>query len=417
MTSGRASAARTAVLRERLRAAFWLIPALCCTGALLFGVALPELDQLVADDVPFLFAGGPDGARSLLSSIATSMISFTGLVFSITVVSLQLASGQFSPRVLRSFLRSRVTQTSLGVFIATALYALVVLRSVRGNVGVEPYVPQVAVTAAAALLVVSFALFIVYISHITRSLQLSTIVENVRRDTAQLLDRRDGADRRADGGNGHAPGRPAAGPGRQVTAPRPGYLVGVDVPALVAEAARSDVQLVVAVPLGDYLAEGMPLVTVHGEGLTRVDDGRLRRGLPLGGERSMAQDVAFGFRQLVDIAEKALSPGVNDPTTAVQALDALHDLLRRLVVRPDPQREHLDDAGTPRVRTRERAFAGYLDLALDEVLQYGGDAGQVVARVRRLLEDLRTAAVPEHLPAILAKLAALPPARVGQPDR
>jgi uncharacterized membrane protein len=412
-SAARKAAARTSQLRERVRSAFWLIPSLCCSGALALGIALPELDQLVADDLPFLFAGGPDGARSLLSSIATSMISFTGLVFSITVVSLQLASGQFSPRVLRSFLRSRVTQTALGVFIATALYALVVLRSVRGNVGVEPYVPQLAVTTAAALLVVSFVLFIAYISHITRSLQLSTIVENVRRETVRLL----GDGERSAAGDERGQGLPLAGLGRWVAARRPGHLVGVDVPSLVAEAARCDVQLVVAVPLGAHLAEGMPLVAVHGEGPARVDDDRLRRFLPLGGERTMAQDVAFGFRQLVDIAEKALSPGINDPTTAVQALDALHDLLRRLAARPDPASGHVDDAGTLRLRTRERGFAGYLDLALDEVLRYGADSVQVVPRVRGLLEDLLTAALPEHLPAVQAKLAALPPAPLGRADR
>jgi uncharacterized membrane protein len=212
-------------------------------------------------------------------------------------------------------------------------------------------------------------------------------------------------------------GRPVPGPGRHVAAARPGYLVGLDVPALVAEAVRCDVQLVVTVPLGAFLAEGMPILSVHGESPGRVHEDRLRRALPLGRKRTMAQDVAFGFRQLVDIADKALSPGVNDPTTAVQALDALHDLLRRLAARGDPARDHLDDTGTLRVRTRERGFTGHLDLALDEVVQYGGDSDQVVARVRWLLEDLLTAATAEHLPAVQAKLAAMPSAQVDQADR
>ena len=417
--AGRSRATRLALVRERLRSAFWLLPALCCATALVLGVALPELDELVADDVPFLFAGGPDGARSLLSSIATSMISFTGLVFSITVVSLQLASGQYSPRVLRSFLSSRITQGTLGVFLATALYALVVLRNVRGNVGVEPYVPQLAVTAAALLLLVSFVLFIVYVSHITRALQLSTIVDNVRRDAVRLIERPAGW--RSSGGpqreRGTA-GQLVPSPGRPVAASSSGYLIGVDVPALVSEAARCDVQLVVAAPLGAFVVAGMPLLTVHGEAPAaqgedaaderKVQEARLRRALTLGGERTTAQDLAFGLRQLADIAAKALSPGINDPTTAVQALDAAHDLLRRLAVRPEPVQDHVDDAGTLRVRTQEREFRDQLDLALDEALQYGAESGQVVTRIRRLLEDLLTAARPEHLPAVRAKLAEVP---------
>lgn len=384
---------------KALASRFWVIPALCCAAALAAGLVLPELDELVGDEVTFLFTGGPAGARSLLSAITTSMISVTGLVFSITVVVLQLASSQFSPRVLRTFLKSRVTQWTLGVFTATFLYALVVLRSVRGGDGIEPFVPPLAVTGAFVLVLVSVGLFLAYIQHITQAIRASTIVANVGAETLELIDRL-----RDDSG-----GAPAAVPGPStgtVSSARGGVVTSLDQDALVCAAERADLVLAMLVQVGQFVARGMPVVAVHG-GTGELDEDAVRDAVRLAPDRDMDADIAFGLRQLVDIAERALSPGINDPTTAVQALDQVHDILRRLAVLPDPSVVRLDAAGVPRLLLLEPRFTDLLDLALDEILQYGHDAIPVQQRVDELLADLHLAARTGHRPAIAAKRARL----------
>jgi uncharacterized membrane protein len=153
-----------------LRRRFWAIPLLCATIATALGLGLTALDEGLDTSftMPFLFEGGPEGARAVLSAVITSMIAFTGLVFSITIVVLQLTSSQFSPRVLRTFLRDWVNQLSLGVFVATFVYALVVLRAVRGTSQVDPFVPQVSVTVAFGFVLASVVVFLVYINHIAQ---------------------------------------------------------------------------------------------------------------------------------------------------------------------------------------------------------------------------------------------------------
>lgn len=395
--------ARVAALREFLAARFWVIPAACCSVAFVLGLVLPEVDERLADDVPLLFGGGPDGARSLLSAITTSMISVTGLVFSITVVVLQLASSQFSPRILRTFLSSRLTQLTLGVFTATFLYSIVVLRSVRGDeASGDEFVPQLSVTGSFVLVLASVGLFLAYIHHITQSIRVSNVVSAVGAEARSTIERvrgeRDATQRDAT----RSADLPAGGPvSRFVHSPEHGVLVRVNADDLVELARQHGVQLDLLLPVGDFAAEGMPLVAVHGvaDGLA---DQQVWAALALAPERTMEQDVAFGFRQLVDIAEKALSPGVNDPTTAVQALDEMHDLLRRLAAAPDPRPARRDDAGVARLVLPERNFAELLSLAFDEIVHYGADSQRVLRHIRRILDDLGNAALSPHLPAIAA---------------
>ncbi len=173
-------------------------------------------------------------------------------------------------------------------------------------------------------------------------------------------------------------------------APRSGVLVRLDEPALVQLADEADVVLCVRLRLGDYVPAGGPLLEVTGDA-QRLDAEAVLRAVRLARDRTLEQDVAFGFRQLVDIADRALSPGINDPTTAVQVLDELHDLLRRLATRPLHRGQHADDRGRLRLQTMPQRFGDYLALALDEVQHYGADSVQVPERVRRLLEDLQAA--------------------------
>ena len=385
---------------------FWVVPAAWCVGAVALGIGLPVIDQGVGT-LPLVFESGPDGARSVLSTIAGAMISVTGLVFSITIVVLQLASSQFTPRVLQTFLDDRITQHTLGVFAASFLYALTVLRGVQNEAtGGPDAVPQLAVTFSYVLVLGAVSMFLTFIHHITTSISVDSVIGRVAAECRGLIAR----------GEADAQDLPREVPDlppmrRQVVvaSPRSGYVDLVDRFRLADVARRYDVRVEVLHPLGTFVPEGSPLALIHASKIDGTTDWAqvLAPGLCIRPERSMEQDVTFGLRRLVDIAERALSPGVNDPTTAVQVLNELHDLLRLISAGPDPVPVTSDDDGVPRVVTDEWNFARYLDLAVDEIAHWGRDSLQIPARLDDMLDDLAANGSPERRPALHAKRAAL----------
>ncbi|MHA6783306.1 DUF2254 domain-containing protein [Pseudonocardia saturnea] len=380
---------------DRARSAFWLVPALCAVAAILLAVGLVEIDERIGDlESMFLFPGPPEGARSLLGAIITAMITFTGLVFSITVVVLVLTSNQFSPRILRTFLRDPTIQWSLGTFVATFVYAMTVIRTVLGTNGAGAFVPRIAVTVAFLLVLTSVGLFIGYINHIANLIRVSSIIATIGVQSRQLIEDRYPA----------APPAPAPAlpdPATVVANRRPGVVVSVNEPALAERARRKDVVIALVPRIGDFVPTGAPLLRVGGaHDLEPAFEDDLVGLVALDDERTMEQDVAFGFRQLVDIAEKALSPGINDPTTACQAIDVMHDLLRRLATRPSPSGGVADTEGRVRMSVPRYSFDDLLAVAVAEVWRYGRDSTQVPERLTTMLRDLESAARPEHRPAV-----------------
>ncbi len=400
--------------RER----FWLVPLICTVLAVGLGLGSVALDQLIRGSVqlPFLISSGVDGARALLSAIAGSMISFTGLVFSITIVTLQLTSSQFSPRVLRNFLRDRFNQLTLGVFIATFVYAMVVLRSVRGGEEGETFVPQLGVNVSFLLVLVSVVVFLIYIHHIAQSIRVATIIASIGADTRGLIERRHPLELDEWDTAQQLPGDGQVGQSRIITAGRPGIVVTVDDAMLtrLAEGNGSVVQLLRAI--GEFVPAGAALLRVYGQ--HAPPDEQLCAGIALGEERAMDQDVGFGLRQLVDIADRALSPGVNDPTTAIQVIDQLHDLLRRLAIRPLPPLRRMTGDGRLAVFVPTPDFDNYLALAVDEIARWGADAARVQNRLRGMLRDLHSVALPAHRAAIARQLLRWEeqPAQADGPD-
>ncbi len=380
---------------RRLRDRFWVVPLGFAIGATLLGLALTTLDDWLDTSLtlPLLFAGGPEGARSLLSAIITSMISFTGLVFSITIVVLQLTSSQFSPRILRTFLRDWVNQIALGVFVATFVYALVVLRAVTGTSQTDAFVPQISVTMAFGLVLASVVVFLFYIDHIAQSIRAASIITRIAGDTREAIERRHPPDT-----DTRPPAPRPVTTGRRLLADEPGVVQQVDDDALAALAEEHGVTILVLRALGEFVPQGGALLEVHGEG--RTDDEAICSHVHLGSERTMDEDVGFGLRQLVDIAERALSPGVNDPSTAVQVIDQLHDLLRRLATRPLPPRQVVSDSGRLAVDVPQPGLDDYLALAVDEIAHWGGDVDRIRARLGVMLRDVLEAALPAHQPAV-----------------
>ena len=376
-------------VRNRLRASLWFFPGLFAVVAVVAAFGLLAVDDLLGrgGTAFFLYGGTAEGARSVLSTIAQSMLTFTGLVFTITMLVLQLASSQLSPRVMRTFLRDRANQTVLGLFVATFVFTLVVLREVRTPVdGVDGFVPGLSIWVAFILLLTSVGAFIYYIDHMAHAIRATTVVANIASETHEAIDRLYPDILSPDVPGDGAPGV-IRSTGRAIVAGKGGLIVGIDEAAIVALTGKEDRQLELLGAIGDFVPAGAPLLWLGGSWDDRAV-GEARDAIGIADERTLDQDAAFGFRQLVDVALRALSPGTNDPTTAVQALDRLHGLLRHLSTREIPPRIRRDDAGAVRLVLPRPDWNDFVSLAVDEIRLAGEGQIQIARRLMYMLEDL-----------------------------
>jgi uncharacterized membrane protein len=382
---------------EALRSSLWFLPLLIALGSFGLWLLTSWADRVGdTDEWPLAFGGSPEGAQELLGAIVTSVITFTAVVFSITILALQLASQQFSPRLLRQFLRDRQTQVTLGLFIATLVYSVMVLREVRvGTDSQEPYVPSISVLVGLVILALAIGAFVNYLHHMAQSIRVVNIVQSVAIETRGALDKML-PDETDPPRQLVAEALPA--PTQTLRAHQPGVVMAVTLDELAEHAARHDVVVEIVPAIGTFVPEDAPLIRVYGGELPE----RAAHTVAVGKERTLRQDPAFGFRQIVDVAVRALSPGINDPTTAVQCVDQLHDLLRRVVVRPDRSGEVCDDDGRARVLVRTPTWRDFLDLATEEILHFGGEQPPVRRRVDEMLRDLAAVAPVDRRLAIEA---------------
>lgn len=335
-----------------------------------------------------------DAASSLLQVVAGSAITVTTLTFSLTVVALQLASQQFSPRLLREFTNDPFTRVVLAVLVGTFVLALTVLRNLR--LGDEA--PALAVLAAFFMGLLSLGTVLGFITHIARSLRVDAVMSGVHAETSSAL-RVVHAD--PDDPGPLPPPAPEA-EGLLVTADASGFLRYVDHGRLLALARRHDLVCHLAVVPGDLVVAGNPLARLWSRDSgtePSLDEGTadevaraVRGATPLGFERTMELDAAFGFRQLGDVAGRALSPGINDPVTAVHALGHLSDLTVSLLGRRLGVRARADDDGVVRLVLPGRDLRYYLDLVCAPVRRYGAQEPTVLVALLRLLRDAAVAA-------------------------
>jgi uncharacterized membrane protein len=366
---------------HHLRTGLWPIPVLCVLVGLgvSFATVSLDTDNLVSVDV----IGGPEAALAILGAIAASMITLTGIVLTIVLVVVQLAMGQFSPRIVRAILYDRPSQFAIGIFVATFAHAMLAMRKIATTEAGAP-VPSLAIIVAFGLVVVSIVVLILYINHIGQTLRAAALIESVGNETRALLDKLyedHGADPLRDDPN-------------VVCSPHSGVVFRIDHGELVDAAADANCALTMVPMLGDFVPAGSPLFEVQGRA-EALDVRRAVKAVSVGPERTLNQDAAYGFRMLVDIAERCLSDAF-DPTTAVQAIDRLHDCLRQLVRRPFPSGEYRDCDGTLRLTVSHITWEGYVRLAFDEIRQTGASSAQVVRRLNAALEDLLTVAPPER---------------------
>ena len=388
-----------------LTSSLWFIPGLMVGSSLLLAIALVELsariDARALARLPRLFGAGAAGSRDMLSTIAGSVITVTGVTFSITIAALALASGQYTPRVLRTFMGDRSNQVVLGTFVGVYAYCLVVLRTIRGG-DEGQFIPSIAVLAGFLLALVSVGVLVFFIHHIASALQASTILDRVRHTTEKAIDDLfpevvgDDVDEDAEMAVVAQTKRDAAW--SSIPAQRTGYIQSVDADGLLSFS--RDYQIIVRMEraVGEFVAGGIPLVSVarlgdsdsshalHGTGQPRHIIEAANSLFTISAHRTVEQDTEFGFLQISDIALKALSPGVNDTTTAVTCVDHLGALLARVAQRRIAPRARGEDSEL-RVITRGPTFASLVSLALDDVRR---NAKGNVTVLARLLDAITT---------------------------
>ena len=379
----------------------WFVPVVCVIvgAALSFGtIALDRASNYEA--IPSEFVGAPDAATAILQTIATSMVSLTALVLTITMVVVQLAMGQFSPRIVQRILQDKPSQFAIGLFVATFVHAILALREVtNAGDGSGGQVPGIALVTAFVLVLASIAVLVIYVHHIGQSLRVSALIELVGKDTRNLVDR-------LYSDHGPTP-YPAPGSPTVVRANKSGVIVKVGIAELVREAQRTSSALKLIPMLGTFVPADGPLFLVDGEP-HEVDEEALRGALIMKLEPTLDDDVRYGLRLLVDIAERSLADSpFQDPSTAVQAVDRLHDILRQLVKRPFPDGRYRDDAGVVRLTVPTMSWEAYVHLAFDEIRIAGAGSPQIARRLKAALSDLRSLASPERAEVIEQQLVLL----------
>ena len=376
---------RAGALWQRVRDSLWFIPGVLTACGALLALLLTEIERrgfaLDGTVGAWVFGGGAAGARGVLAAIASSLITVTGVVFSVTIVALQLASSQYTPRLLRDFTADRGNQLVLGVFIGTFTYTLLVLRTVREANEGAAFVPGISVTLAIAFAIVNIGVLIFFIDHSARSIQVSTILARVTRRTLADIERRFPAN------VGQAASPPLfepAGAATIVEAERSGYLQHVDDRALFSTGRTASLVIVMEVEVGAFVLRGEPLARVHGASPSKRTVDAVRSAFVLGSQRTPGHDIEFGIIELSDIAVKALSPGINDPTTALHCIHRLAEVLAFLGGRntPDPTRS---DDGAVHFIARHRPFDAIAMRAFEPIREFGGGQAMIM---RALLDAL-----------------------------
>lgn len=364
---------------DHIRSSFWFLPAAMVCLAIALALSAIELDKSVTGEwlhrFGWSYSGGAAGASMLLGTLAGAMIAIAGTVFSMTLVALSLASSQLGPRLLRNFMRDTANQLVLGSFVATFVYCLFVLRTIRrADEGV--FVPHLTVSIAVLLAVISIGVLIYFIHHISVSIQADQVVARVGRDLLQGLDRLfpiDVGNSKSDAST--VPNEAELPEGfsneaRPVGALEDGYLQFINCDVLMALANKEDLLIRLERRPGHYIINGGAMAMVWPK--DRVTDtlvDKINSAFVLGNQRTATQDIEFYFDQLVEIALRALSPGVNDPFTAITCIDRLGAGLCRLAQRGMPSTQRFDPQGRLRLVVSGSTFAGIVDTAFNQIRQ------------------------------------------------
>lgn len=390
---------------DELRSSFGLPAGFAMLCGIVLGFGLPAIDQALDVEIPTFEFDTQDAATGLLETIATTTVAVAGLSFSVTIVAFTLTSQQLSPRVLRSFRSDRLSQAVLAMFLGTFVYCLIVL--VRLGVREDMGVPNLSITIALFTALISFGLFALFIAHIARMLQPSTVIATIVSEAKQALQGRfpsgiGGDPDDIEGCRGAARSRMERSEPIAVEAEGEGYVDSIAGERLIEAARENDGLVRQRVPVGDYVVPGQVLAEIWADGLRDDDrealvDG-VRDAFRLGKQRGLVQDAGFTVRQLADIALKGLSPGVNDPTTAENAMDAMTAVIIRFARSERPSELRVDADGQARFIAEAPELNDLVRLGFEQVRVFAAPYPVVTIAMLGLLEQIARAARRAGLP-------------------
>lgn len=392
--------ARRFRLHEWFARSWLVIPSIYVLCALALGELAPHFEPF--EDTAFNFEIGVDDARAILSTVAGGMISFTGIVVSVAVLVVQFGAGQYTPRLVLRFRRDPLVKHALGLFVAPAIYALVTLRSIAPTD--DQAVPNFSIGVALVLLVFAVIAFFVLAGRLLDLLRPRRLFRRLAHECAIAV--RDVYP--YDLGDEPEIKLESLSAASEVVLHRgePGIISAIDLHLMMTTAERADAVVELLWPVGSFIPVDAPLFRIHGDA-GRCDGEALDRSVIFTDERTITQDPAFAIRAIVDIAVRALSPAVNDPTTATESLDVIEALLHLMSRRDLGDRCYFSPGGKPRVLWPASDWEQMLDLALTEIRHYGIRAPQVTRRLRAVLDSLMQIAPAERHDAVRKHIALL----------
>jgi uncharacterized membrane protein len=366
---------RARVIWEQLRTSFWLVPGTMSLIAAALAVAAHFGDLWLTKQgtrslPPLIFVSSPDTARDVISTLLSSMITMTSLVFSITMVVLTLAASQFGPRLIRSFMSSPHTQYVLGVFVMTSVYCLIVLGTTGNASGSDEQQAFLSVSLALLLTLTSIALLVLFLHFLARSIVSETVIERIGREIQSQLDALDPIPDSRNEELEHQLPKDYGTAARFLGPVADGYVEGIEFEALLAEARRADALIGLAFRPGDYVAvDGGGIGVYPGDRCTPELEEAIQEAITIGPHRTPNQDPEFSIRHLVEIAVRALSPGINDPYTAVAVVNQLSAALSRLMGRALPQGAMTDEEQMVRVVCPQPTYGSLVGVAFNQIRQ------------------------------------------------
>jgi uncharacterized membrane protein len=392
---------------DRVRSSYWFVPSIMFLGAVLLAMGMLWLDTALGFDGQSSSSGlglaqfEGEGARSILTTVATGMLTIVGVVFSLTILSLQLASSQFGPRLLRAFMMSVGNQIALGTFTSSFIYCIIVIGSIRNGSG---FVPQLSTATGILISVFDIGVLIYFIHHVAASIRVESVIETISIDLRRVIDRlfpTNIGDEPEENSDPEVQ-RVLPGPARRVHATAGGYIRHIDDAMLMSVAVEHDLVLSLDRRPGDFVVEGTALAEIWPFAHASDEIAEyVRHSVVLGRDRTPLQDARFAIRQFVDLALRALSPGINDPFTAVECINRLSDGLCRAARRRTPSPYRIDGDGRLRVIARPMSVVEMAHAAFDPIARAGGENGDIVIR---LLETILIVASSARLMADRAYL-------------
>lgn len=390
---------------EKVRDNTWVPPAAIAILAIIIAVVSIWVDRSFLagqqESSVWLFSGAPSDARSLLNAVAVSIISVAGVVFSVVIVALQLSSSQFGPRILQNFTEDRSTQIVLGTFIGTFSYALLVKWSIRDSASeMESFVPALSVTIAVALAIICMFLLIYFIDHLVHFIRASNVVTRMSRAATNIAIRPfpEGVGRAVPTGEKAAAIASGAAHPLRTSFDESGYLQAIDGRLLFDLEKEAEFTVEMATEIGAYLLPGEVLAWIRTDGrrLGEKIEGQVKAAFVTGPDRTPLHDVDWALLEMKDMAVKALSPGINDPTTAILCINCIGQVLVRLGSQTPAEPLRTGKAGKIKLLTRPLPFGRAVEDAFGPIRHHGGADPAVATHLFQVLGRVGAAVREEH---------------------